>query len=132
VNGPTLEEQATAALARIGRYPVALSVAPDRRALWLAAVAHLASAAADFAALAAAGDEDAFMAQGAIGDALLGACAAEAVHAVVEAQREIGPLNLRREWRDYGKALASGDSTGEEGQRLLVAIAERLEAKYGV
>lgn len=132
MSGATLEDRATAALKRISRYPAALAPTVDRHARWLAAVAKLAAAAADFAVLAAEGDDDAYMEAGNIGDALLGACAGDALHAVVEAQREIGHLDLRGEWKDHGAALASGDSSGEKGQRLLVTIAERLEAKYGV
>lgn len=126
----TLEQQARDALLRIGEHHAALRAAPDRRARWLRAVASLASAVADFAALAAEPIDDLLVA-GAIGDSMLSACADDALHTVVEAQGEIAPLNLRQEWSDYGEALASGDSDGEDGQRLLVALAKRLDATYG-
>lgn len=130
MNGPTLQDQAADALARIDRYRGALRPDAERHARWHRAVASLASAAADFAVLAAESSDD-FLAAGAIGDSIISACASDALHAVVEAQREIGPLDLRQEWEDYGEALASGDSDGEEGQRLLIAIAEKLEARFG-
>lgn len=120
----TLEQQARDALTLIGEHHAALRATPDRRARWLRAVASLASAVADFAALAAEPIDDLLMA-GAIGDSMLSACADDALHTVVEAQGEIGPLNLRREWNDYGEALASGDADGEDGQRLLLTIAKR-------
>lgn len=134
MSGPTLEERATAALERISRYPGALHPSPDRYARWLAAVAKLTSAAADFATLAAEGDDEALLAAGEIGDSLLIDRASDAAGAVMEARKIVGDVehgDLREEWEDYGKSLASGDSSGEKGQRLLVTIAERLKAKYG-
>lgn len=131
-DGPTLEERAKAALARIDRYREALRLSGDRRARWHSANAHLAAAAADFAVLAADSDRDALMVQGAIGDALLSECADDALHSVTGAQKAIGRLDIGLEWRTRGEALASGDLQGEEGQELLLVIAEQLEAKYGI
>jgi hypothetical protein len=131
---PTLQERAEAALTTINRYPAVLGVTPERRARWLSAVVKMAGAAADFAVLAAEGTEDAFMEAGAIGDALLASRAAEAAGIVVEAQEQIGTsgyFSVREEWGDFGASLASGDSDGERGQRLLIAIAEKLEARFG-
>jgi hypothetical protein len=60
--------------------------------------------------------------------------AQEAARSVLEAQREIGSIGwfeIKAAWESYGESLASGDSAGEEGQRLLVAIAEKLKARFG-
>lgn len=129
-----LEERAEAALERINRYPAALDPSPERRARWLSAASKMAGAAADFAELAAEGTEDAFLEEGAIGDALLVSRAAEAARSVVEAQEHSGTIGyfaIRSEWGDFGASLASGDSDGERGQRLLIAIAKKLEARFG-
>jgi hypothetical protein len=49
----------------------------------------MAGAAADFAELAAEGTEDAFLEEGAIGDALLASRAAEAARSVVERRSRV-------------------------------------------
>lgn len=129
----SLRERAEAALSIISGIPAALTPTPNRRARWLAAVAKLHSAAADFAALAAEGDSDAQLEAGEIGDSLLVDRAGDAAGSVMEAQRTIGGIEWRdmlEEWDGYGRDLASGESRGQEGQRLLVAIAEKLKAEY--
>lgn len=134
MSGATLAERATAALERIARCPAALTPTPDRYARWLAALAKLHAAAADFAALAAEGDDEALLEAGEIGDSLLVDRARDAAGAVMGAREVVGGVeyrDLKEEWAGYGEDLASGESRGEEGQRLLIAIAEKLRARYG-
>jgi hypothetical protein len=84
--------------------------------------------------LAAEGEEDAYMQEAAIGDALLAGRSQEAARSVLEVQRDIGNIGwfeIKGAWESYGESLASRDSAGEERQRLLVTIAEKLHARFG-
>lgn len=117
-----IEERAEAALKRINRYPAALDPSPERRARWLSAAAKMAAAAADFAVLAAEGTEDSFLVGGRHRRRAARFPRRRGRRSVDEAQEHSGTIGyfaIRSEWGNFGASLASGDSDGERGQRLL-------------
>lgn len=126
-----LEDRARAALRRIDRYPEALRLPPEQLARWYSALAMLNAAAAELASLTTKRKPRHLLADGAVGEALLSGCAGVALELLSETREQIGDLNLRGKWRQWAEYLASGDECGEEGQELLLALADRLEAEHG-
>lgn len=131
-HGSTEAEPPLAERAEAAHTPLPGGARPDSRAARPLASAVAKLAAADFAVLAAEGSEDSYIAAAEIGDAMRASRAQEAAGSVLEVQREIGSIGwfeIKAAWESYGESLASGDSDGEEGQRLLIAIAEKLYAR---